>query len=132
MNQKEEEKLVMQYFRESYNDFPRGRLVVYESPDFNLRVNPKKTFGIELTRLPELSNFIEALFEILEKKEQKFSLYTGKGFIEIWLIIYTDELKKENSFNLKNKISNLSFQSSFSKVFLFDLFEREIYIMQIN
>ncbi|MEZ5197947.1 MAG: hypothetical protein R2764_16645 [Bacteroidales bacterium] len=132
MNQKEEEKLVMQYFRESRDDFPQGKLVVSESPDFMLRINRKKAFGIELTRLPESPNFVDALFEIMGKKEQKINHYRGKGFIEIWLIIYTNDLKKVNSFNLDNKINNLAFQSSFSKVFLFDLFERQIYDIQIH
>jgi len=125
VNQKEEEKLVMQYFRKSWNDFPKGKLVVSESPDFILRINPKKSIGIELTRLPESNSFTESLIEILEKKEQKLRLYMGQGFIEIWLIIYADDLTKISKYNFRNKISNLQFSSSFDKVFLFDLFEKK-------
>ena len=31
---KDKEKLVLQYFREKYADFPKGRLMKSESPDF--------------------------------------------------------------------------------------------------
>jgi hypothetical protein len=130
VNQKEEENLVMQYFRESRIDFPKGKLVASESPDFILRINTKKSFGIELTRLPAMNNFVDALYEILEKKEQKLNLYLGQGFLEIWLIIYTDDLKKDSQFNPYNKISNLKFKSSFDKVFLFDLFAKRKYLIK--
>jgi hypothetical protein len=132
MNQQDEEILIMHYFREHYKNFPKGKLEKSESPDFILRINPKKSFGIELTRLPAMNNFVDALYEILEKKEQKLSLYLGQGFLEIWLIIYTDDLQKYSRFNPNNKISNLNFQSSFDKVFLFDLFENKVYPIYEN
>jgi hypothetical protein len=130
VNQKEEEKLVMLYFRESWDDFPKGKLVVSESPDFVLRINPKKSFGIELTRLPDSENTIDALYEILEKKDEKINLYKGQGFIEIWLIIYAEDIMKTNRYNFKNKINKFIFQSFFDKVFLFDLFERKVHTIK--
>jgi len=130
VNQKEEEKLVMEYFREAWNGFPKGKLVPSESPDFILKLNPKKSFGIELTRLPELESPFDALIMALKKKEQKIYLYKGQGFIKIWLIIYTDDLVKTSPYNFSNKIRNFEFQSSFDAVFLFDLFAKKEYLIK--
>lgn len=127
MNQKEEEKLVMNYFRESYDEFPRGKLVQSESPDFILRINPKKSFGIELTRLPDTDDIVTSLHEIITKKEQKIYLYQGQGFVQIWLLIYADDLMNKTRYNLKNKLTNIEFPNSFEKLFLFDLFEKRIF-----
>ena len=41
----------MQYFRESYADFPKGMLKSSESPDFVLEFKNYQQIGIELTRL---------------------------------------------------------------------------------
>jgi hypothetical protein len=46
-----EEQAILNYFRETYEEFPKGKLLKSESPDFILRVNRKKTIGIELTKL---------------------------------------------------------------------------------
>ena len=48
---KQLEILIMQYFRESYADFPKGIVVPSESPDFLLKLKSKNVLGIELTRL---------------------------------------------------------------------------------
>jgi len=48
---KQLEILIMQYFRESYGDFPRGIVLSSESPDFLVRLKSKNVLGIELTRL---------------------------------------------------------------------------------
>ncbi len=45
------EILLMQYFRESYAEFPKGILNSSESPDFILKLKSKQQIGIELTRL---------------------------------------------------------------------------------
>lgn len=129
-NQKQEEKLVMHYFRDNYNEFPRGKLVNSESPDFILKINPKKSFGIELTRLPNSGDLVEALSEIIEKKEQKIYLYQGQGFVQIWLLIYADDLMKSIKYNIQNKLAKLVFPTSFDKILLFDLFEKRIF--QLN
>ena len=41
----------MQYFRECYHDFPKGKVVNSESPDFIITLKSKNNIGIELTRL---------------------------------------------------------------------------------
>mgnify|MGYP006280057259 CR=1 FL=1 len=51
-----EEKLIMQYLREDYHEFPQGKLIKSESPDFILRSSRKSNTGIEMTRLHENGN----------------------------------------------------------------------------
>lgn len=48
---KQLEILIMDYFRECYSDFPKGRVVPAESPDFWVRKKNRNVIGIELTRL---------------------------------------------------------------------------------
>lgn len=47
----QEEWLVMRSFRESFTDFPKGKLTKSESPDFVLKINTHKSIGIELSRI---------------------------------------------------------------------------------
>ena len=48
---KQLEILIINYFRESYADFPKGLIKPSESPDFILTLKTKHQLGIELTRL---------------------------------------------------------------------------------
>lgn len=48
---KQVEWLLMEYFRRSFAEFPKGKLLLSESPDFVLQTNHKSSIGIELTRL---------------------------------------------------------------------------------
>lgn len=50
-NKKQLEILLINYFRESYADFPKGMLKPSESPDFVLEFKNYQQIGIELTRL---------------------------------------------------------------------------------
>ncbi len=52
---KQLELLLMHYFRERNPDFPKGKLMASESPDFILKLKTKNRIGIELTRLNPLS-----------------------------------------------------------------------------
>lgn len=48
---KQLEILRMQYFRECYPDFPKGKIVPSESPDFIVILKSRNHLGIEMTRL---------------------------------------------------------------------------------
>lgn len=48
---KQLEILIVNYFRESFADFPKGIIKPSESPDFILSLRSKNQLGIELTRL---------------------------------------------------------------------------------
>lgn len=117
----------MELFRNNYPEFPKGRLIPNESPDFILKINPKKSIGIELTQIYTLKELIEDLHHLIEKKEGKISLYQDIHLSELWLIIYADEALNEIKYNLRNKIENLSFSSKFDRIFLFDLFSKLVY-----
>lgn len=58
---KQLEILLMDYFRMCYPDFPKGRVVPAESPDFWVRKKNRNIIGIELTRLnPVHANPVDA------------------------------------------------------------------------
>jgi len=132
MNQKEEEKLVMEYFRKSYPDFPKGKLVASESPDFVLRISPKKSIGIELTQLDRNADTLkEKLFNSLLKKDSKLSIYKNKFLNAYWLIIYVDVFEESENYNLHNKLDNWKFDSKYERVFLLDIFHKRIFELNV-
>ena len=48
---KQLEILLANYFRHVFKDFPKCRIVPSESPDFLLKLSPKRQIGLELTRI---------------------------------------------------------------------------------
>jgi len=50
-DKKQLEILLINYFRECYNKFPKGKLAPSESPDFIVKMRSRRELGIELTRL---------------------------------------------------------------------------------
>lgn len=48
---KQLELLLINYFRDCYPDFPKGKISAGESPDFVVKQKNRKKLGIELTRL---------------------------------------------------------------------------------
>jgi hypothetical protein len=121
-----EEWLVMRYFQEKYTDFPKGKLVKSESPDFVLKLNRKKSIGIELTRLDYIINnnpdvWPEYLLSLIEKKEEKLRLYKKKLFAKYWLLMAVENV------HLKDIYKHIrDYNFLFDGVFLFDLFSGEI------
>ncbi len=100
---KQLENLLIQYFRESYNDFPKGQVVPSESPDFIVKMKSRNLLGIELTRLnpanapgldeqgknhvTSLESFIELAKGLFEQQSSlklfvKFLFSGQNGFIE--------------------------------------------------
>lgn len=130
MNQQEEEILVFDQFRKYYPEFPKGKLLKSESPDFILKVNPKKSIGIELTRLDILADSLyDRIWNSIQKKELKIGIYQKKNFKDIWLIIYADYLEDDKSYNLNNNIAGWKFDSKFDKIFILDLFLNNLHII---
>ena len=145
-NQKEEEKLIIELFRQEYDLFPKGKLNKTESPDFMLRNTQKIATGIELTKLhgpnhdkqqthfsrgdstyipPEPS--YENIEYTIRSKEEKLYLYRRKKPSQIWLIITADMTDSPVSYNIANKLENWKFNSEFNKVFLFELAGRKVF-----
>lgn len=80
-DKKQLEILLIQYFRESYADFPKGILKPSESPDFIVQMKNRHDLGIELTRLnpanaepPDDKDFykIEARERLIERTKELF------------------------------------------------------------
>lgn len=66
---KQLELLLINYLRSSYSDFPKGKIVSSESPDFIVKTKPAKKIGIELVRLAP-----EKLFNHLADNEFRSEL----------------------------------------------------------
>lgn len=128
MDKFDEEKLVIEYFRKCYPEFPKGKLIKSESPDFILKVNPKSSFGIELTRLDQTKGlFLDQIRQALNKKQQKIYLYQKGWFQQLWLIIHADQIQQASNSNLNNSLEKSDFYYDFDQVFLFDLFNGQVY-----
>jgi hypothetical protein len=146
-----EEMHIMQQFRNSYAEFPKGKLLKTESPDFVVKQSIKASIGIELTKLhgptvlkhkthypqkindyqpPEL-NFENIDFTIHSKNE-KLGIYQRQKLNQIWLLITTDLAESPVSFNLSNKLENWNFISGFQKVFMFELKSRKVFELNIS
>ncbi len=78
---KQLEILLVNYFREQYPDFPKGKVVASESPDFVVKMKNKHKLGIELTRLnpanavvktAEMLVQIEFREELVEQMQELF------------------------------------------------------------
>ncbi|WP_372773680.1 hypothetical protein [Mangrovibacterium sp.] len=129
---KKNEHIILQQFARLWDNFPKGRIVPAESPDFILKINHKKAIGIELTELKgqdfinhtgRLVNplyLIDHLKETIDAKQEKLILYRRKRLFQIWLLIHLAELRGTVSFNLKNKLDNLKLYSGFDRIFLLE------------
>lgn len=134
-NKAYDEQLIMHYFREVYDDFPKGKLVKRESPDFVLKISRKHSIGIEITSLHEATtgkiNHFSILIDEIEKqiikKNEKYSLYAKNRFREYWLIIAVDSIDLPANFNLQEKLDRMDFKSENNKVFLLDLFKSRLF-----
>jgi hypothetical protein len=133
-----DEKLIMQQFRGLYPDFPGGKLVKSESPDFLLKTGTKRTIGIEITRLaipdeyPALKDPVcheqiavlspHKLYDMvestIEKKETKRPLYQKSRPDQLWLIIVISGKILEIPQNLDNLVEKWQFSSKFERIFL--------------
>ncbi len=128
MNQKDEEILVLNYFRKFLNDFPKGRVIKSESPDFIIKTGRHYQTGIELTRLHfAKNNLFKALEESILRKQEKFKRYQHIRFNSLWLIIYAEDIAGHYLGNIQNKILGWEFHSDFSRLYLFDLFSHNIF-----
>lgn len=143
---KEKEITTIRYFRDKYPEFPKGKLVPSESPDFILKGNAKTSIGIELTHLVDHNNgnsFYnnietnlirkidrEIIQNILESKEEKIKIYSKKKLKELWLLITADNLDLPGSVNMEDKFLKWELETSFDKVFLFDLFKGEVHFVK--
>ncbi|MFC2114645.1 hypothetical protein ACFLRI_04790 [Bacteroidota bacterium] len=128
-----EEKRVLLAFKKLMPDFPKGKIVKSESPDFILKTSPKRAIGIELVQLivnEEAEDLFEKLIKLLQKKEEKLQLYQKKRLNNYWLIVYINSLEERSLHNLIKRFSERPFSTSFDSLFLFD--EKKDWYMYYN
>ena len=138
--QKDQEVLIIKSFREHYEEFPEGRIVSSESPDFIVKNGPRIKTGIELVQVlppPEhhysMAGILkprfayEQLMMTINLKEGKRKSYNNPEIRSMWLIIHMDYFDGPNSFNLNNQLDKWHFPNGFDRLFLFDLFTSKIY-----
>lgn len=133
------EHQVLQIFRNLVRDFPKGKVVQTESPDFLVRLNRKKVIGIELTELHGQTfydnlgyyNTPELLYQNIEHtilaKEEKIYLYQKVEPVELWLLIHLRSFQDQLNFHYRNKLNNWDFNSSFDRIFLLEEKNRELH-----
>ncbi|MFW5773680.1 MAG: hypothetical protein ACOCWD_03275 [Tangfeifania sp.] len=96
---KQLEYLLIHYFRECYNEFPKGKLIATESPDFVLKMKSRQNLGIELTRLnpfhAAVQNKKEAALEVAGKKiiEQTRELFMETSRVNLFVKFLFSENK---------------------------------------
>jgi hypothetical protein len=137
----QQEWLVMRYFRQNYPDLPKGKLEKSESPDFRLWTTPRRFIGIEITQAHQagqlntqgILHYDTVLIQINESvkaKESKLRLYRSGGPVEVWLIIFSDYSEYGAFDKVKKEFSDIVLETSFDKVFLFDLDSQQTF--QLN
>jgi hypothetical protein len=138
-DKKAHEHQVLQIFRNLIADFPKGKVLQTESPDFLVRLNRKKVIGIELTELHGQTfydnqgyyNSPELLYQNIERtilaKEEKIYLYQKVKPVELWLLIHLRSFQDQLNFHYRNKLINWVFNSSFDRIFLLEETNRELH-----
>ena len=137
--QKEQEYQIFDLFRKLHEDFPKGKVVQNESPDFLLRLNRRSSIGIELTELrgqyfydrrghyahPEMIK--EQIEHTIRAKEEKIYLYQRHKPAQLWLLIHIGSFDDLLRFNLKDKIERWEFSADFHRVYLLEVKSQSLF-----
>ena len=75
---KQLEILLLHYFRQCYPDFPKGKVIPSESPDFIISLKSKNNIGVELTRLNPLNAKVPDQNELAQRKVNEHITQTAK------------------------------------------------------
>jgi len=112
---KEIELLLITYFRQCYVDFPKGKLVASESPDFIVREKHARNLGIELVRLfPSSSS--ESLInntsselrnEVIENTKELFEGSSGMNLFVKFLFSEKKNILPERVLSLSVFLTNM-------------------------
>ena len=131
---KQLEVLLVNYFKDCYPDFPKGKVVAFESPDFVVKMKNKHKIGIELTRLNPASaaikteadqfriNFRDELVEAMKELFEAGSdakLFVKFMFSEKHLIHPERELivRSKTVATIKSAIADKTDSTLFHKIF---------------
>ncbi len=135
------ERELIEVFRDCYEDFPKARIKVFESPDFQLIINRHKTIGLEIVRYviaPEhisgsgFSQFNPKLLqELINKKEERSKGYQRMRYQTLWLLIVSGSSQYEPLILHPENIDWSVYQSEiFDKIFYLDKRRNKLYELQ--
>ncbi len=130
---KQLEVLLVNYFRDCYPDFPKGKIVASESPDFVVKMKNRHKLGIELTRLNpanavaktvEVQALIDFREELVEDMKELFEagsdakLFVKFMFSEKHLITPERELmvRSKTVAGIKSVLADKSEEAFFHKI----------------
>ncbi len=115
-DKKQLEVLLIQYFKDCYPDFPKGKIIPSESPDFILTLKSKNSLGIELTRLNPLNarepdeeevSKIKLRKEIIELTKSLFESTSSLKLFVKFLFSEQNPVQIENSVSVAAQLANL-------------------------
>jgi hypothetical protein len=138
-----QEKAVIALLRKKWPEFPKGKLIKNESPDFILKTNRKFSIGIEITRMDEPgskhmkrsdtsggltdqaeneTNIItitrNQLESTIQRKEEKLALYRKQMSDAYWLVITAGVNNRGFEYRVSQNIAQWQFDTVFHKIFL--------------
>jgi hypothetical protein len=137
----EQEWIIMRYFTANCPEFPKGKLVKGESPDFQLWISPKRFIGIELTqvRMFNIGNSAQCFLSketairqvqgSVQLKEEKIRLYRSDHPFQLWLIIFADYSEPEAIKNVTREIAETRIETTFDRVYYFDLDTHQVLLI---
>ncbi len=140
-DKKETERITLNMFIRLYDEFPNGKIIAGESPDFLLKINTRKTIGIELTelkgqdflnhtgRLIEPTNLLLNIRNTISCKERKLYLYRKNSLAQLWLLIHLHRLTIPANFNIQNKFGRMKTGSGFDRIFLLETGQEKLYFI---
>ncbi|PKP51956.1 MAG: hypothetical protein CVT92_11245 [Bacteroidetes bacterium HGW-Bacteroidetes-1] len=129
------ERQQLNQFIALYPDFPKGKIVRNESPDFIVKTSRKSAIGIEITRLmphyflseqqhmqiglPKFERLKSAtLIDLILMKEAKLPLYFANHLKQVWLLIVIVPSPSGRKIILPSNMSDWQIKSKFDKIFL--------------
>ena len=73
------------------------------------------------------ANIVDDIEQVIRKKEQKLAIYRKQQLDENWLLISSDCLQAQKSYNIYNLLSKHDFISEFDRVLVFDLMKQYLF-----
>ncbi len=116
-------------------DFPKGKRVQGESPDFIVHRSNQNHLGIELTKyFQEAENkniFPDGLQQRIDAKNMKLQLYRSDSIQELWLVIALGLDNSDTSPKPSQSALNHSYISGFQSVFLVDIKGKKLFELDL-
>lgn len=122
-----------------YEDFPPGKIISSESPDFVIQRSVKNRIGIEITQyeifdseIHPLNNqqFVEheSLLKLIIQKNDKLAHYQKKWLNAYWLLLVINASQSKSMLRLsEGLIDQCRLVASFDRIFILDMQQKRLY-----